>query len=332
MAPTNTMPKVYIHLIRHAQAQSNYQAIRRTAAQQGHPAPELTQADIDLCRSIQDPRLTPHGIQEALALRTNFPFMNKITHIITSPLRRTLQTTLLGLEPAIRRGIQPIALDILRETGMGANSCGSYLPSLLDKLANLGGERVVTTEIERGWEVPTCSIGVNLRAKLVKYRIKDLARVARMQEFEREEARLELDGGTGALFGHENRWLMEYDVPFVEEERDVHIAVVSHGSFLKRVIGDGSKQMGNAEYRTFEFEAKSEGGVGGYNLVETDESYERWFTALCEKEAAEKRIEEKEASEADAARSRLVGIAQQALVLVERMELDGVDAVEIDVA
>jgi broad specificity phosphatase PhoE len=82
MAPT-------IILIRHAQARHNLTGDH----------------------SIHDPALTEEGLEQCVALRTSL--RNRFCHvepehvaIITSPMRRTLQTTQLGLDWLIDKGVK----------------------------------------------------------------------------------------------------------------------------------------------------------------------------------------------------------------------------------
>lgn len=47
--------------------------------------------------TIHDPELTPTGTQQSADLSQDFPYKESVGLVLTSPLRRTLQTTLLGL-------------------------------------------------------------------------------------------------------------------------------------------------------------------------------------------------------------------------------------------
>ncbi|KAL3436991.1 histidine phosphatase superfamily [Aspergillus tetrazonus] len=47
--------------------------------------------------TILDPPLTERGIEQATILNRNFPFKHDVGLVIASPLRRTIQTALLGL-------------------------------------------------------------------------------------------------------------------------------------------------------------------------------------------------------------------------------------------
>ncbi|KAL9025367.1 MAG: hypothetical protein Q9196_005792 [Gyalolechia fulgens] len=88
MAPT-------VHLVRHAQAIHN-----------------LTTAN----HSMPDPPLTPLGEEQCRDLSAKFPYHSSINLVVTSPLRRTIQTSLLAFEPEISRGVECIALPQVQET------------------------------------------------------------------------------------------------------------------------------------------------------------------------------------------------------------------------
>ncbi|KAL2062228.1 hypothetical protein VTL71DRAFT_6494 [Oculimacula yallundae] len=321
-------PKVYIHLIRHGQAEHNYNAIRWSKVSnilipitniQQHPTNSLQDPDnFDASKNDEaeqrrrcrrrDTPLTTHGKNEALDLRDKFPFMDDITHILTSPLRRTLQTTLLALEPAIKRGIRPIALEFLREIGMSRFNWGSHLETLLEELGELG-KTVLTNEIMRGWEVPMNPMEKMVRANLINRRLKGLAELCQLEKEER--ASKTLDPMTDV-------WQLMYDLPLVEKGKDIHIAVVSHGGILDRMIRDQVDQkpdgFGNAEFRTYvlgeeaedvyearvkkEAEPREEdeiefgikdGKVKGKRtlLIETEESKNREHEDMCEKDFAD---------------------------------------------
>ncbi|CZT53412.1 uncharacterized protein RSE6_14948 [Rhynchosporium secalis] len=136
MATAEFKPKVYIHLIRHGQAERNYSAIKWSKDPENYDYSKLSRVQRRRGQGIRDTSLTTHGKNEAISLCHRFPYMDDITHIVTSPLRWTLQTTLLALEPAIRRGVRPIALDILIEIGWSMCQFGSDLTVLLKELGS----------------------------------------------------------------------------------------------------------------------------------------------------------------------------------------------------
>ncbi|KAI4187501.1 MAG: hypothetical protein L6R41_002783 [Letrouitia leprolyta] len=88
MAPT-------IHLVRHAQAVHN-----------------LTVAN----HSMPDPPLTPLGEQQCRDLCAKFPYHSSVKLVVTSPLRRTIQTSLIAFESELSRSTECVALPEVQET------------------------------------------------------------------------------------------------------------------------------------------------------------------------------------------------------------------------
>jgi broad specificity phosphatase PhoE len=64
--------------------------------------------------SIPDPHLTQLGVQQATSLTHAFPKLNfldpRTSLIVSSPFRRTLETTLLGLKDVIKSGVPLVVL------------------------------------------------------------------------------------------------------------------------------------------------------------------------------------------------------------------------------
>lgn len=87
------MPPTII-LIRHGEARHN------STQNYGIPDPELTELGQQQCRALEQ------------HLRQHLPLADKIERIITSPMRRTLETTTLGLDWLIKRGV-PVEADAL---------------------------------------------------------------------------------------------------------------------------------------------------------------------------------------------------------------------------
>ena len=53
---------------------------------------------------LPDPDLTPFGEQQCATLRERFPAHDRLTHLVASPMRRTLYTCLQAFAPAAARG------------------------------------------------------------------------------------------------------------------------------------------------------------------------------------------------------------------------------------
>ncbi|OJJ82053.1 histidine phosphatase family protein [Aspergillus glaucus CBS 516.65] len=70
--------------------------------------------------SILDPPLTPKGVQQSERLSQIFPFNENVGLVITSPLKRTLQTTLVGFQQTLDEKYYP-------ETSASGQSNGARL-------------------------------------------------------------------------------------------------------------------------------------------------------------------------------------------------------------
>ncbi|PVH85695.1 hypothetical protein DL98DRAFT_605295 [Cadophora sp. DSE1049] len=271
--------RVYVHLIRHAQAQHNYDTQTVTASQKA------------LKKAIRDPLLTPHGENEALDLLYRFPHHQKLTHIITSPLRRTLQTTILALEPAIRSGIRPIAVVELREVGNGPNSTGSEITLALRDLGELGGS-VRTDTLDPGWEWNLEQrYMTDERAQKVNRMLKDLGDLASGRTIDPD-----------SKSGMKELWDF-YGLQPVEVGREVHIAVVSHGAFLWKMTGEElGDHFGNGEFRMYRFREEEDGlkeNEKSWDLVEVQESLDRPHPSTNEEDLAKRAMEREQANGAD---------------------------------
>ncbi|KAL8749818.1 MAG: hypothetical protein Q9184_006654 [Pyrenodesmia sp. 2 TL-2023] len=93
-----------VHLVRHAEALHNTNSAHWTT---------------------HDPPLTPFGKQQCRELRARFPHHSSIGLLVTSPLCRTIQTTLSAFHPEVSRGVKCVALPELQETGSGTCDTGS---------------------------------------------------------------------------------------------------------------------------------------------------------------------------------------------------------------
>jgi hypothetical protein len=65
-------------------------------------------------------------------LEETFPYQSSIDVIVSSPLRRTLDTALCSFKPAISRGVKIVALPELQEISSVASDTGSEV-SMLEK-------------------------------------------------------------------------------------------------------------------------------------------------------------------------------------------------------
>ena len=97
---------------------------------------------------LHDPELTPEGQAQCKTLCKNFPHHQKIDLLVASPMRRTLQTCLLGFSPEVDRGLQIIALPEAQETSDLPCDTGTDVEKLREEFA---GKPVDWALVKEGW-------------------------------------------------------------------------------------------------------------------------------------------------------------------------------------
>lgn len=232
----------YVHFVRHAQGHHN-----------------LAPAN----HSLPDPDLTDLGKEQCAQLQKTFPFHSQITHLVASPLRRTIYTCLLSFEPALRNAKgdkrKVVALPDLQEISPLPCDTGSDPAALAAEFGPAG--HVDLALVADGWNnkgpgspyAPTMPL-LEARARRARRWLRDLGRA-----FER-------------------------DNPGV----DAHIVAVTHGGFLHFLTQDWDGMRPdtgtgwqNTEWRSYEFvdEGAREGGEGEEEdearLRETNVSWRR---------------------------------------------------------
>lgn len=170
-----------IHLVRHAQGFHNISQINH---------------------QIPDPYLTPTGKDQCAALCANFPHHDRITHLVASPMRRTLLTCHLSFQPAVTAGKTVVALPQVQEVSALPCDVGSEPEVLRAEFGAWADFGLVA----KGWNDKTSPNS------------PWAPRVAAMEERARE-ARV---------------WLRELGRRWKEEGRgeSADIVVVTHGAFL----------------------------------------------------------------------------------------------------
>ncbi|EED21485.1 phosphoglycerate mutase, putative [Talaromyces stipitatus ATCC 10500] len=191
---------------------------------------------------IPDPRLTEAGIKECQDLEARFPYQSSIDLIVSSPLRRTLQTALYSFQPAIKRGVRVVAVAELQETSDVACDTGSDVADLKREFAE---RRLVPmpssldlSQVPENWNKKTGKWAPSSDALISR------ARAAR-------------------------QWLMQ------RPEKEV--VVVCHGGFLHYFTQDWSgikaeehaSAWENCDFRTYRFVDSSDDDA---TMLETDES------------------------------------------------------------
>ncbi|KAL1840318.1 hypothetical protein VTJ49DRAFT_571 [Mycothermus thermophilus] len=238
----------YLHLVRHAQGHHNL-----------HPDNHV----------LPDPDLTPLGIEQCARLRQAFPYHDKVTHLVASPLKRTLKTCLLAFGDGDgkdggegNRKERVIALPEIQEISPLPCDVGSPVENLAAEF----GESVDLSLVE--------AIGPG--AAWTDKRSKD-------SPFVPSAARLEARARKARVFLRKlGRDVQQQQQQ--QEGKDAHIVVVTHGGFLHFLTQDfdgvdvqAGTGWGNCEWRMYEFvqDEGEQGEDGEARLRETRESWRR---------------------------------------------------------
>ncbi|KAI1159224.1 histidine phosphatase superfamily [Nemania serpens] len=166
---------------------------------------------------IRDPSLTDKGVAQAEGLQKMYPHMDQVGALISSPLRRAIQTTCVAFEPLVMQKAIPILLvPNLQEASARPSDTGSPWQEL-DEEFGLWVDLDLLYEGE-WYKDTTGTYGPDPQ------RVAERARKARV--YIRELAR--------------------------NFDDDEHIVVVTHSQFV-RVLIEGQPDFGNAEFRSCQF-------------------------------------------------------------------------------
>ena len=171
-----------IHLVRHAQGLHNLS----------------TEAEL-----LRDPELTDLGKEQCADLARRFPVYDGVTHIVASPMRRTLYTALLAFDRVLQSSSSRVtALPLIQEISTQPCDVGSPRSRLEEEF----GEKVDFSLISENWYAK--GPGSPYAPEMGKLEAR--ARAARV-------------------------WLRD----FVRRGgEDTHVVVVGHGGFLHFLTGD----------------------------------------------------------------------------------------------
>lgn len=185
--------------------------------------------------SQPDPALTPLGLQQAVELGATFPYSSQVAIILTSPLRRAIQTTLSAFphvldkqyfEPGSEQGIEngaKLVFDAdLQERSVLPCDTGSDRAVLEEAFPRLNFQG-----LKQGWHAKEgiyseIDEAVKERARRVRAKLADLSS--------------QLEG----------------------EQKD--ILVVTHGIFMKFLTEDWQIDLPKAGWKEFTVKKDSEGG------------------------------------------------------------------------
>ncbi|RBQ73554.1 hypothetical protein VDGD_01601 [Verticillium dahliae] len=203
-----------IYLVRHAEAEHN----------------------ISKDFTIRDPPLTTAGKAQASTLAATLPEPASIDVVITSPLTRTLQTTIAGFPHLARGG----------ETGGAQLIIDADLQERSNLPCDTGSERA---DLEKAF--PHLDFGHLGEDWLVKegfYAADDEAVAKRAQRFRDRLRDIAASLGRGGDRGG-------------GEGRGVNIVVVTHGVFMKFLAEDQSIDLPKAGWKAFGLGNREDGGA-----------------------------------------------------------------------
>ncbi|KAI0850116.1 histidine phosphatase superfamily [Daldinia vernicosa] len=195
MAPT-------IDIIRHAEATHNIAGSRK-----------------------RDAKLTNYGAGQCILLRDAYPFGPKVTHIVSSPLRRAIDTGVIGITPIVDEIIKIKLLADLQEISPSPSSTGLPKSSLSRRYDEKG--LVEVDELDEKWHLKSHNSPyapqvpkVEARARSARQHLRTLARQA-------------IEAG----------------------KDDAHIVVITHGEFAHWLTDDfqGVTEASNSGWRSTEF-------------------------------------------------------------------------------
>jgi broad specificity phosphatase PhoE len=98
---------------------------------------------------MEDPGLTDFGILQSATLGSNFQRMDKVTHIITSPCRRTIMTAKHAFRPLLNRGMEIHLINFLKERGSNPCNNGSPVDVLRSQFKDL---KLNDDALEPNWQ------------------------------------------------------------------------------------------------------------------------------------------------------------------------------------
>ncbi|KAK6337211.1 hypothetical protein TWF718_009993 [Orbilia javanica] len=233
------MPPRLVHLVRHAQGYHN----------------------VNWQHHLRDPILTDLGHSQCQTLASTFPHHNSITHIICSPLKRTIQTTLESFSPTITRLVSEnsnfkIRADpYFQENGEWECDIGSTIPEVQKFLSTFTDEAKSKENIPNGYEYHSRLDFSPVEKSAPEWPQKSGIFAARNVEKRGEYAR---------------KFLFEN---YTESDE---VVIVSHGGYLHVLTEDWESYdelkgtaWFNTERRSFEMGKNENGQVV---LIETEES------------------------------------------------------------
>ncbi|KAI1131407.1 histidine phosphatase superfamily [Nemania abortiva] len=168
--------------------------------------------------ALRDPSLTEAGTRQAVALGATFPYTTQVRRLISSPMRRAIQTGLLAFGSVVEeKHLEVVLVPELQEASARPSDTGSPPLELREEFANV----LNLDFLSHDWWHKDASSSYGSRDQ---GKVAEKARQARL--YIRSVARTLNDGD--------------------------HIVVVAHSGFIKHLI-QGAPKFGNAEFRSCKF-------------------------------------------------------------------------------
>lgn len=183
-------------------------------------------------QTIIDPTLTDLGKQQCLTVCNQFSQHDKVSHILVSPLFRTIETGYLCFKPAVDRGVKITAMPEVTANAAEGCNVGHAPHEIIAWAKETFGSDVLDEQSFR-WLVPYWyekSEGL----------------------YEHNETKLKMRASVA-------RQIIQRVAKTAGD--DAHIVVVSHWEFLPYLIGGDNPgpSWNNAEWRSYAIEARADG-------------------------------------------------------------------------
>ncbi|TRX92584.1 hypothetical protein FHL15_006511 [Xylaria flabelliformis] len=166
---------------------------------------------------LRDPSLSSIGMNQSRIIRDTFPYKNQVKVILSSPLRRAIQTAQIAFEPILAPGLQITLGQVL----LGLHGTPEFTGSPWEDLREEFGLDVDLRGLQDGWWYQIINDAHHFNPSLAAER----ANQARLRI--REVARTLGD--------------------------DDHIVVITHRLFIGYLIGDVGDRFTDGEYRSYQF-------------------------------------------------------------------------------
>jgi broad specificity phosphatase PhoE len=203
-----------IHVVRHAESVHN----------------------VDKDFSRLDPELTLSGRQQAEILGRTFPFSDTVGLIITSPLRRTIQTTLLSFTNVLNKRYY--------DGGSGNGIEG-------------GAELRLDPDLQERSALP-CDTGSDRRALEIAFPTLDFSTLH--SGWPLKEGAYSPDDNAVNDRARKTRGHVRERIVALKDSKRRDVVVVTHGVFMKYLVGDPGIDLPKAGWKSYTIDQGEEGG------------------------------------------------------------------------